>query len=165
MRKNSHCEYAEKDAEKIITGHEGPLLRYAMRILGDSSLAQNAVESAFIMVLSRRKRQAGLSRDDLTAELYRAVHGAAVALIPLRKRLQEKANVSFPVTADEGERAMEAVHRLNPEEQQMVILKIYERMTNSEISRITQKDEENVATLLYKSVIKVADELKKAGLL
>ena len=161
MRKNSHREYAEN----IITGHEEPLLRYAMRILGDSNLAQNAVESAFIMVLSRRKRQSALSRDDLTAELYRAVHGAAVALIPGRKRRQGKESFSFPVRTDDGERAKVAVRRLEPQERQMVVLKIHERMTNSEIGRITQKDEENVATLLYKSVIKMADELEKAGLL
>jgi DNA-directed RNA polymerase specialized sigma24 family protein len=158
MSKNSHRETAMEEADKVIARHEGKLLGYAMRVVGDSHRAQNLVEKAFIQVLGSREKQCGLSSDELTAELYRVIYNAAIRLIPSKKRCSA-------VEIDAWQKAMEAVRGLEPMEQQIVILKIFECMTNQEISRITLISEEKVAILLCKSVIKVADELKKAGLL
>ncbi len=150
---DSHRKYKGNTAERIISEYEGALLRYAGLILGSGSLAQDAVEAAFIMVLKDSDKMMGLSRDQLLAELYRTVHHVAVTIAG-RQQL-----------CSTGTDVMAAVRKLEPAEQQVIILKILEGKSNAEISSIVGLSEERVARLLYKSVMNVTGKLKKAGLL
>ncbi|MDD4870012.1 MAG: sigma-70 family RNA polymerase sigma factor [Kiritimatiellae bacterium] len=165
MNKDSHRDRTEKKAEAVICEYEGPLLRYAMQILGDNSLAQDAVEKAFIQLCKNRIKETDFPYENLSAELYRAVHNAAVGLIFRKKAVRDRGRKIPLASGKPEEEVMRIVRELDFKEQQIVIFKIFEQKSNLEISRITGMNEETIVILLYKSVIKIAARLKKAGLL
>ena len=162
--------------EDVVTQHEAALLRYAGRILNDATAAQDVVQEAFLKLC--RSWQRGLSLDGaITPWLYRTTHNAAVDYIRRESRLRklhadqagETDGTAAPLAgraleeADQRALVLEHVRRLDPAEQQIVILRLQEGLSYSEISRVTQRTEGNVGCILHHAVKKLAQSLKKAG--
>jgi len=153
---------AGKKVEAVISSHEGPLLRYAMMLLGNSEAVQDAVEEAFVKVLVDPAEAAGMPDGSLSIRLYRAVSAAVSSRFAKQGRLKRGAPAEMPAPA---EAALNAVRTLDFAEQNVVILKIFEGKNNEEISHITGLGKDCVDEMLRRSIIKTAEELKKAGLL
>jgi RNA polymerase sigma-70 factor (ECF subfamily) len=160
--------------DAIVSEYEGPLLRYAARIVHHHDAAQNVVQDTFIKLFRNWK-------DDLTPcpklsnWLYCVAHNCAVDhlrkearhnLLHLRQARERKEftepdrGKGFGISED-AERAAEALRTLNLREQQLVILKIYEDKSYVEIGEITGLTVGNVGYILHHAMKKLAAELRK----
>jgi hypothetical protein len=159
MRTGGYREGAGKKAEVLLSKFEEQLLRYAMFILGDNEFAQDVVEKAFVRLPALLRGKKVVSAPDLEVALYRLVNRAAGELaIPAGRGCRSGVALS-------GTGTLDVVRSLGFRERQVVALKILERKSAGEISRIMEISEETVVALLYKSVKNVAIKFKEAGLL
>jgi len=64
------------------------------------------------------------------------------------------------IDSQEFERLLQAIRRLSPDRQQLVILKFVERMSNSEIGVIIGRSEGAVKSLYHRTLIELREELE-----
>jgi len=167
---------AEKDLEAIVAEHESSLLRYATRLVNSPEAAQDVVQEAFIK-LCRNWNQAIALDGHVSQWLYRTTHNAAIDYIRRESRLhnlhQSQADEVPDSVAPTAGHALEEqdkktlvlkyLHKLDPAEQQVVLLRLQEGLSYQEISQITQRTEGNVGCILHNAVKKLAQSLKRAG--
>ena len=127
----------------IVQAYQDRLVRFAIRLSGDSDLAQDAVQEAFLRLW--RLRAGYEAQGCLQAYLFRIVR--SVCLDQARSRRQwevldenELAEASDPATLAIGQGLAEAVRRAVqslPETQRVVfILSQYEALTYAEIADV-----------------------------
>lgn len=164
------------ELERIMAQHETALLRYATRILNDPDAAQDVVQDTFIK-LCQGWKDGATPAPQLKGWLYRVTHNRAVDYIRRESRLRvlhekqaEESDDAIPARqaehlheADRKTAVLEHVRRLKPEEQQVVLLRLQEGLSYREIAEITKRTEGNVGCILHHAVRKLAQELKKAG--
>ena len=159
--------------DQVITEFEAPLLRYAARILNNSSAAQDVVQTTFIK-LCKHWRSDAAPTPQLSAWLYRVTHNAAVDHLRkesrrralLRQHSEERQCLTQPGRNGPGlsemaQRAAKALQTLSLRERQTVILKVYEEKSYREISEITGLSEGNVGYILHHAMKKLAATLKR----
>lgn len=158
--------------EAIVAEHETALLRYATRILNNPFAAQDVVQNVFIKLFKGWKKGMRPSKQ-LKSWLYRVTHNEAIDHIRresrhrlLHKRhAEEKANDcpdgdNCPVTHDERrEMVLGLLRKLQPREQQVVLLRLEEGLSYREISEITGRSEGSVGNILHHAVRKLAKSL------
>jgi len=162
--------------EAIVVEHETALLRYATRLTNNPFAAQDIVQNVFIKLFKGWKKGMQPSKQ-LKGWLYRVTHNEAVDHIRRESRLsllhnkhaEEEANVcpdgrNCPVTVDERKQVtLSHLRKLDPREQQVVLLRLEEGLSYREISEITGRSEGNVGNILHHAVRKLSTSLKKAG--
>ncbi len=161
--------------EEAVKAYEGPLLRYATRIVGDADTAQDIVQDAFIKLL-KKWREPFTPAPALSSWLYRVTHNSAVDHIRKMSRRHELHNrhaardtvqhvepdrgagfrISEPAAA-----AAAALKSLSLREQQLVVLKVYEEKSYREISDITGISSGNVGYILHHAMRKLAEILRR----
>ncbi len=157
--------------EAIITEHEAALLRYASRILCNPFAAQDVVQDVFIQLCQKWKH--GLQPSThLKNWLYRVTHNEAVDHIRRESRrqgLHEKAaqdveSEAFASDVDPVEerrtRVLDALKRLHPREQQVVLLRLEEGLSYARIAEITGRSEGNVGNILHHAILKLSDSVR-----
>jgi RNA polymerase sigma-70 factor (ECF subfamily) len=164
------------DPEAIVTAHETALLRYAARILNNGAAAQDVVQNVFIKLFRAWPVQAEAA-GQLRAWLYRVTHNEAVDHIRRESRLRllherqalETADAVFdapdcPNPAEERKRLVrQCLARLHPRERQVVVLRLQEGLSYTEIATVTGRTEGNVGNILHHAVKKLAKHVKLAG--
>lgn len=159
-----------QEMETVINTHESALLRYAGGLLHDSHAAQDVVQNAFIKLF--RKWEAGMKPTPmLKAWLFRVVHNEAVDHLRREKRLGHlheqhamenlSASHSNDSARDRIEKILAAVKRLDPAEQQVVLLRLQEGLSYREISQITGRTEGNIGCMLHNAIKKLGEWVKK----
>ena len=158
----------------IVSVYEGPLLRYAARIVRHHDAAQNVVQDTFIKLFKSWKDEFKPS-PKLSGWLYCVAHNCAVDclrresrhnLLHLRHAREQYAGALMAggvEVSEAAERAAQALQTLSLREQQLVILKIYEDKSYAEISEITGLTVGNVGYILHHAMKKLAAELRKHG--
>jgi RNA polymerase sigma factor (sigma-70 family) len=163
---------AVREMEAVITAHESALLRYAGGLLRDAHAAQDVVQNAFIKLF--RQWGPGMTPTPmLKAWLFRVVHNEAVDHMRREKRrgllherhAMENDNQTNRAhdPSDQIERILEAVRRLDADEQQVVLLRIQEGLSYREISQITGRSEGNVGCILHHAVKKLGQWVKRGA--
>ncbi len=161
--------------EAVVCEYEAALLRYAYRVVRNEATAQDIVQDTFIRLFTRWKDELTPS-PRLSSWLYRVAHNRAIDRMrkETRKRVlhhqhaEERDGFSLPDRgkhfriSEAAEKAADALHALNPREQQLVILKVYEEKSYKEIGAITGLKTGNVGYILHHAMKKLAAELKKA---
>lgn len=160
-----------------MTEHETALLRYATRILNNPTSAQDVVQNVFIKLFNGWDDNTA-SNPKLKSWLFRVTHNEAVDHIRKESRLKDlhekqaeersltEPERGFTDIADERfRRVMAHVRRLNPREQQVVLLRLEEGLSYREISDITGRTVGNVGNILHHAVKKLAKEMKKDEIL
>ncbi len=171
-RKARHTELATA-FERIVSHYEARLIGYVTRVTGSSDVAQDVVQDTFIRLFRHWKGDLEPS-PLLSGWLYRVAHNRAVDAVRWRSRrtdletrhAAEQPESIPPAVAVEGtyaERAAAALRVLNPREQQLVILKVYEEKSYREISEITGLTSGNVGYILHHAMKKMAQALKEGG--
>lgn len=167
--------------EAIMTEHESGLLRYATRLLNNPDTAQDVVQNVFIK-LYRNWPEGMNPSPKLKSWLYSVTHNEAVDTIRRESRLRllhEKQagdpsletaascadGVHCPAPSSEDRRAavMEHLRKLDPRQQQVLLLRLEEGLSYREISAATGRSEGNVGNLLHHAVKDLAARLKRAG--
>ena len=162
--------------ERLVATYEGPLLRYAGRILLNQTASQDVVQNTFVR-LYRRWEGDWEPSPPVSSWLYRVAHNCAVDHLRkesrrrlLHLRQAEERPVSAAPNRGEGfhiseraERAAQALKTLSLREQQLVILKIYEEKSYREIGDITGLSTSNVGYILHHAMKKMAAALGRTG--
>jgi len=159
--------------EAIVAEHETALLRYATRIVNNPATAQDVVQNVFIKLFRQWEEGARLS-DELKGWLFRVTHNEAVDFIRRESRLRvlhEKQAQEATAdcldgvhcgTADDERRQMvlQSLQKLHPREQQIVLLRLEEGLSYTEIAKITGRSEGNVGNILHHAVRKLSKCMK-----
>lgn len=161
--------------ESVVTEHETALLRYATRILGNGSAAEDVVQNVFVKLFNAWPD--GMhATDRLKYWLYRVTHNEAVDHIRREERRKahheravDESDCEAPaadVSAEIQERrrlVLKCVSRLKPAERQVVLLRLQEGLSYEEISEVTGRSVGNVGNLIYHAVRNISRELKTMG--
>lgn len=155
--------------EAIVAEHETSLLRYATRIVNNPFLAQDVVQRVFIK-LSRVWPEGSRPSPRLRSWLYAVTHNEAVDQVRRESRekiLHEQAAEAQRAACEDGvhcaetaaarrEQVLENLRRLDPAEQQVLLLRLEEGLSYAEIAEVTGRSEGNVGCLLHHAVRKLS---------
>lgn len=155
--------------EQVFVRHKDLIFRAAYRITGNSSDAEDVLQTVFLRLI----RQADIAAiSNLTAYLHRSAVNAALDLLRTRKDAQ---TVSLDVesqypqmtTAASAARATElrdwlrqALARLNPRWAEMFVLRFVEDFSNSEIAGMMNTSSAVVAVVLHRTRAQLKKDFK-----
>ena len=164
--------------EALFAALESPLLSYALRLLGDRALAEDAVQDAF-MKLHAQFAQVREPR----RWLYRTVHNQALNhrrqagnIVPLEQPTDDAPNAANDTAdpqplPDEQIARWEAVglvrlslETLDPRSREIVRLKFEEDLSYQQIAERTGLKGGHVGYLLHHALKTIAAELAKSGI-
>lgn len=136
------------------------LYRYAMRLLGDSALAEDCVSETFSRFLGALRDGKG-PRNHLQAYLYRIAHNWITDQFR-REPVAEELNEATPARTREPEEAAAlqiqqerlraALRRLTPDQQQVIALKFLEEWENGQIALALGKPVGAVKSLQHRAL-------------
>lgn len=165
---------AAKSFRSVMQQHEGPLLRYAARIVGNLESARDVVQDTFL----RLWRSDHMSDDHLAEWLFAVCRNRAIDIVRKEQRMtqwqkhMDTGNPSPerlpPAVAEENEELGRAVKALSglPETQQEVLrLKFQNDFSYKQIARITGHSVSNIGFLIHTAIKKLREQLKADGLM
>ena len=123
------------------------IYRYAMRLLGDMTLAEDCVSETFARFLKAMQDRRG-PRDHLQAYLYRIAHNWVVDLyrrnekvFELSDAIRSEADIPEEEAAKHIRRKQvrKAIRQLTPDQKQVISLKYLEDWSNEEVARALKK--------------------------
>ncbi len=153
---------------RLFEAYEGLLLRYAARLTGSASSAEDIVQNTFVKFIRKWRKDIEVSPE--TARwLYRVAHNEAIDHVRgevRRQRLHAEHGDECMAQQEEGpagggiseraENAAQALSRLSDRERQLVVLKVYEEKSYKEIAEITGLSVGNVGFILHTAMKKLA---------
>ena len=141
-----YCVYI---AKKLLTNHDD---------------AEDATHAAFIEIIKRKEKYFALKRSDFRAALVVIVKNKAYDILRLRKKEGATAADLADDIADDTPSALEillhdedydllrsALKELTPSYSNILLLKYFEDMSNSEIAEALQTNNKNVEVRLYRA--------------
>ena len=156
--------------ETVVTEYETPLLRYASRILSNHAAAQDVVQNVFIKLV-RAWEDGTRPSVHLKSWLYRVTHNEAVDHIRQESKrsllhIEQSEDPALGSTEEEKKPddrmalVLKQLHTLHPRERQIVLLRLEEGLSYTEISAITGRTEGNVGNILHHAIRKLAVGVK-----
>lgn len=155
------------DAAALYDLYAPALYRYMYYRLGAKSIAEDLTAEVFVRVLSMKS-----TPDDWRAYLYRVAHNlvvdylrrnpAVLETIPETMFDERGDPVSHAERADERNRLRRAIARLTPEQQQVIVLKFVQEMTNAQVAQIMNKPEGAVKALQHRALTNLREWLHDA---
>ncbi len=159
----------------VMEQYEGPLLRYAGRILGDVERARDVVQETFLRLL---KSDRGRSEDHLAEWLFTVCRNRALdvcrkerrmsPLGELAERTQRSREPAPPAAAELHEQIGQvgrALQHLPPRQQEILRLKFQNGFSYKQIAGITGLSVTNVGFLIHTAIGKLRKRFEAAGLL
>ncbi len=143
----SASELNTKALAEIYDTFSPGIYRYAMRLLGDETIAEDCVSETFARFLKSLQERRG-PRDNLQAFLYRIAHNWIVdhyrkdgKTVELSDVLRSEADVPEVEAAKHirQEQVREAIRQLTPDQQRVILLKYLEDWSNEEVARAMKK--------------------------
>ncbi|GIK41124.1 MAG: DNA-directed RNA polymerase sigma-70 factor [Chloroflexota bacterium] len=148
-----------------------PIYRYIYRQVGEVETARDLAAETFRHLLTAAKQGHG-PRDNLKAWLYQTAHHLVIDYyrrqkhrnhLPLAEDLIDLGD--DPVRSAEGhltaEQVRAALHSLTPEQQQVIVLKYLEGLSNAEVAEITGKPVGAVKSLQHRALVALRTELTR----
>ena len=157
---------------RIMAAFNAPLLRYAARLLNNATLAQDAVQNAWVK-LARREPPVQAPDDEVRNWLFRVVHNEAVDIVRAEERRsrlhamyaaeQETMTDGLPDTGvDEREAlVLSCLPILPPLQRQVVLLRLQQGMSYNDIAAIIGETSGYVGNLLHHAIKTLAAEVKR----
>jgi RNA polymerase sigma-70 factor (ECF subfamily) len=164
----------ERGAMQVLFGrHHAPVYRFAARITGNPSLAEDIVSDVFLDVWRRADRFAGRSKVStwlLAITRYKAINAMRDRAVPLEAGVAE--TLVDPGDDPEtvmGNRDRQRIMRtclgqLNPMHREIIDLVYYHRATIFEAARMLRIPVGTVKTRMYYARRQLAELLEKSGL-
>lgn len=155
------------DAAALYDQYAPALYRYIYYRLGAKTYAEDLTAEVFVRVL-----RANRTPDDWRAYLYRIAHNLVVDYLRRNPAVLETlpetmlAENGDPVVHAEAEeerrRLRRAIARLTPEQQQVIVLKFVQEMSNAEVAQIMDKPEGAVKALQHRALANLREWLEGA---
>lgn len=164
-----------------------PIYRYLFRYLGDAAQAEDLTGEVFLRLLQALGTRRA-PRERIDAWLYRVAHNLAMDWFRQRRKhgnlslherpdelereelsgvRQEELPWQVLVKNQEEEQLRTALHRLTPEQQQVLLLRFGEGLKPAEVGALMGKSEGAIKVLQYRAVKRLkkllAEEEKTAG--
>lgn len=145
---------------EIYDSHSPGIYRYAMRLLGDMSLAEDCVAETFARFLKSLQERRG-PRDNLQAYLYRIAHNWIVdhyrkdrETVELNDAIRSEADVPEEEAAQRirQKQVRKAIRQLTPDQQQVILLKYLEDWSNEEVAKILKKPVGAVKSIQHRAL-------------
>jgi len=145
---------------EIYDTHSPGIYRYALRLLGDESLAEDCVAETFARFLNTIQKRRG-PRDHLQAYLYRIAHNWVVDLyrkneqvFELSDAIRSEADVPEEEAAKHirQKQVRKAIRQLTPDQQKVISLKYLEDWSNEEVARVLKKPIGAVKSLQHRAL-------------
>lgn len=136
------------------------VFRYAMRLLGDTCLAEDCVADTFLRFLKALQERRG-PREHLQAYLYRIAHNWIVDLyrqneqtFELSDALRSEADVPEEEAAKHirQKQVRKALRHLTPDQQQVIALKYLDEWSNDEVSHALKKPVGAVKSIQHRAL-------------
>jgi len=153
------------DLEALYRSSRDDVYAYVASLLRDRAAAEDVTALAFERAL-RRRRTFNRRRGDARAWLFGIARNAA--LDELRRRSRTATLVADPEDAEAGQAAADAVElavsreavraalaELDPREREIVALKFFSGLSNSELARVLGVSPSNAGTLLHRTMQKL----------
>ena len=147
-----------------------PLLRYAARLMNNATLAQDAVQNAWVK-LAKRVPPVEEPSDEVRNWLYKVVHNESVDLIRAeerRRKLHESyaADETVRDLPDTGLDEREALvlfclSALSPLQSQVVLLRLQQGLSYEDIAQIVGEKASYVGNLLHHAIKILSEEVKQ----
>ncbi len=171
---------AGADFAATVTTYETPLLRYAARFVGAEE-AQDLVQEAFLRLHRHLKRHGADGIRSTSSWLYRVAHNLCMDSMR-RNRVRERTvdgaireaeapsrdeaeGLGQLVRRAAGERALSELSRLPGKQKQMILLKVVQEMSMTQIAEVTGMSIGNVGYHLNQALATLAARLKAAGVM
>ncbi len=145
------------DVGEIFDRYAPQIYRYIYHRLGNQALAEDLTSEVFVGFLRAR-----VTPDNLAAYLYRSAHNAIVDYIrrnpaflePLDEHLAAERDDPVQHAEIEAERAQlrRAILCLNPDQQQVIVLRYLEGMSHGEIAQVLGKPEGAIKALQHRAI-------------
>ena len=157
---------------QTMAAFSAPLLRYAARLLNNVTLAQDAVQNAWIK-LARRDPPVQSPNAEVRNWLFRVVHNEAVDIVRAEERKknlhasyateQETVTSGLPDTGvDEREAlVLSCLPMLPPLQRQVVLLRLQQELSYNDIAAIVGETSGYVGNLLHHAIKTLAAEVKR----
>lgn len=152
------------DVAALYDRYAPELYRYIYHRLGAKTIAEDLTAEVFVRVLHGQPEP-----NDWRAYLYRIAHNLVIDSLRRNPHVLEEAGellvdesndpVEHAETADEQRRLRKAIARLTPEQQQVVVLKFIQEMSNAEVARILDKPEGAVKALQHRALTNLREWL------
>ncbi len=145
-----------RDLRTIYDSNAPRIFRYIYHRLGDQALAEDLTSEVFVRFLHAR-----VTPDNVTAFLYRMAHNLIVdylrrhkPVLPLDESVPAEQGDPLRLAEIEMERVRirRVLARLTPDQQQVIVLKFLEGLSNEEISDILGKDAGAVKSLQHRAL-------------
>lgn len=160
----------EEDRERFLKLHgtyEKKLYAVAVRVLGDRTAAEDAVQQTWLQLIRRWDRVSGLAWSETEGYLVTAVKNVAVDMLRKERReeaLPEDWDPPAPEAGETDYRYLVSLIRALPESYRRVLeLKCMEEESNREIARRLGLKESTVATRVLRGRTMLAAALEKEG--
>lgn len=145
---------------KIYDTYSPGVYRYALRLLGDQSLAEDCVAETYERFLKALQKRRG-PREHLQAYLYRIAHNWIVDLyrknekaFELSDAIRSEADVPEEEAAKHirQKQVRKAIRHLTPDQQKVISLKYLESWSNEEVARVLKKPIGAVKSLQHRAL-------------
>ena len=156
---------------QIYDAYSPDIYRYAMRLLGDVTQAEDCVAETFSRMLQALSTGKG-PRDYLRAYLYRIAHNWITDQYR-RERPTEELDESLYSDASAPEetaeqnarqaRLLPAIRKLTPDQRQVIALKFWHAWDNEEIARAINKPVGAVKSLQHRALASLQRYLQEDG--
>jgi RNA polymerase sigma factor (sigma-70 family) len=144
----------EEDFESVFLRERTPMVRLAFLMLGSEALAEEVVQDAFVAVLERWDRV-----DNPGGYLRRCVVNGCLGQLK-RARRPVPAPVGAPVAELATDHTLDAVRRLPPQRQAVVVLRFYADMTQDEIADTLRLPVGTVKSGLHRALGELKETLR-----
>jgi DNA-directed RNA polymerase specialized sigma24 family protein len=146
---------AEKDAEfaRVVATHRAALLRYGLRRLDDHTAAEDLVAETFVVVW--RRWDALPSRDEELFWLY-GIAGRLEGHLAFERELDQE---TPRYSKEDVEELMEALGALTADEQELIQLFYWEKLTHREIGLVLKCSEKAAGIRLSRARKRLRDLL------
>jgi RNA polymerase sigma-70 factor (ECF subfamily) len=147
------------------------IYRYAVRLLGDVSLAEDCVSETFSRFLGAIQRGGG-PRENIRAYLYRVAHNWVTDYYRRQPLPELQIDDHEPVEPGsnpaaevaefmERERVRAAILRLPPEQQQIIQLRFLENWSHEEVAQVLGKSADATRSMQYRALGSLRRMLKE----
>lgn len=160
-----------EEFKTVIIPFTGKLYRIALRLLGDSSDAKDAVQEVFVKAWNMRERLSDVNNVDafITAMMknycldkLRTNHSSSL------NDLKDKHNMAHPdsvedrlIHEDTGRMIKDIIHKLPEQQREIIVMRDLEGLEFDEIQRVTQTNLNHIRVNLSRARFAVRTEMLK----
>ncbi len=156
------------DIGEVYDRYAPRIYRYIFHRLGQTNVAEDLTSEVFLRFLRAR-----VTPDNLLAYLYRSAHNIIVDYLRQNPKLLEPIDERLAAERDdpvqhaelevERMRVRRAILRLSPDQQQVIVLRYLEELSNAEIGRVLGKNEGAVKALQHRALANLRNLLGGEG--